>query len=162
MFDPMVIRFYFLKQHYRNPLDFSLTDLQATEKAYKKIVHFFSDVTVDKNVSIKDMQNNAIVQNIVACLYDDLNTSGALGILFETMPLLHDKDSKKVVKSFLNNFLGLTLDILPEKVVQITPEIKALIDLRLQARELKNWKLADEIRDKLINLGVELKDEKLK
>lgn len=162
-FDPMVVRFYFLKQHYRNPIDFSLSDLEATATAYKRIVQFFVDVQVDKDQDLDGIRQNGVVQQMMACLQDDANTSGALGVLFENMPSMqHDATSKQQVKVFLMQVLGLTLQPLPEKEVVMTPEIKELLEQREQARAEKNWKLADEIRDKLGKLGVDVQDKKLK
>lgn len=162
-FDPMVIRFYFLKQHYRNPLDFSLLDLEATEKAYKKIANFFNDIALDDSMPIEDVQKNTIVQEMVGHLQDDMNTSAILAVLFEKMPVLqNDVVSKKMVKYFLNHIFGLTLVPLPEKETVITAEIQKLLELREKARAEKNWKLADEIRDQLLESGVELHDKKMK
>jgi len=45
--------------------------------------------------------------------------------------------------------------------VAITPEIQALIDARIVAREAKDWAKADELRDKLIELGVDVQDKKI-
>ncbi len=96
-------------------------------------------------------------------LKDDLNTSGAFGVLFDNLTTLQEnQEAKAFVKHFLINVFGLTLKALPEKSVPITPEIEALIEQREQARISKNWALADQIRDKLINLGVNVHDKKLK
>lgn len=162
-FDPMVIRFYFLKQHYRNPLDFSLLDLEATEKTYKKIVSFFHDVVLDDSILVSEVEKNAIVQEMIQHLQDDLNTSAVLAVLFEKMVLLqNDILSKKMVKYFLIHVFGLTLINLPEKEILITPEIQILLDQREKARFEKNWKLADEIRDQLLKMNVSFHDKKLK
>lgn len=160
-FDPMVIRFYFLKQHYRNPLDFSLLDVQATEKTYKRLVQLFIDVAID-DVDVNAVKNNEMVQEMLACLQDDVNTSGALGVLFEKIFLLNEEISKKMVKYFLIHVFGLLLEPLQEQEVVMTEEIKALIEQREKARVEKNWKLADRLRDQLIELGVALHDQKLK
>lgn len=162
-FDPMVIRFYFLKQHYRNPLDFSLLDLEATEKAYRKIAAFFNDVCVDDAISLEEVKSNQVVQEMAGHLQDDMNTSAVLAVLFEKLSVLQqDTVSKKMVKCFLKQVFGLTLAPLPEKEVVITPEIQNLLDQREKARTEKNWKLADELRDQLLNLGVNLHDKKTK
>ncbi|MBI2353102.1 cysteine--tRNA ligase [Candidatus Dependentiae bacterium] len=159
--DPMVLRFYFLKQHYRNPLDFSLQDLQATEKTYKRLVIFFQSISIDLINDDHEVKQNLIVQDMLACLTDDINTSGALGVLFERLSLLQDEHSKKMVKYFLIKVFGLTLEPLPEQKMVFSDEIKALMQQRQKAREEKNWKRADEIRDQLIKLGVEFHDKKL-
>jgi len=57
--------------------------------------------------------------------------------------------------------MGLTLQSIAEKVVELTEEIKVLIEARKQARLEKNWKLADEIREQLKALGFEVQDSKL-
>ncbi|MCX5924646.1 MAG: cysteine--tRNA ligase [Candidatus Dependentiae bacterium] len=159
-FDPMVIRFYFLKHHYRNPLDFAFEDIIATEKAYKRLVNFFADVTdssIDKN------STNPTITEMMTCLQDDLNTSGAFGILFEQLPaLVTNLQAKAQVKQFLIDVMGLTLQHIPEKQVALTPEIQLLLQQREQARVDKDWKLSDELRDKLTALGVDVHDKKLK
>ena len=55
---------------------------------------------------------------------------------------------------------GLTFVPLPEKEVEITPEIEELIKQREQARAAKDWKKADELRATLRNLGYEVQDKK--
>ena len=160
-FDPMVIRFYFLKHHYRNPLEFSIEDLQATQKAYKRLVAFFEDVCIKSVHDINLVLQNLVVDEMLHCLRDDLNTSGAFGILFDKLSILQDDDhAKALVKFFLVTVFGLTLHPLAVKKVEITPEIQVLIDEREQARADKNWKRADEIRDQLTAMGVDIHDKK--
>ncbi len=161
-FDPMVLRFYFLKHHYRNPLDFSFQDLESAETTYKRLVNFFIDSAETKIKNHSDAHQPVVVQ-MLDFLKDDLNTSGAFGVLFDNLPKLQEDTSAKVaVKSFLINVFGLTLEALPEKSVEITPEIQKLIEQREQARIAKNWALADQIRDQLAELGIDVHDKKLK
>ena len=85
------------------------------------------------------------------------------GVLFENLgELKNDAQELCAVKTLLTDVLGLVLEPLPEKEVEITPEIQKLIDGRLAARKDKNWALADQIRDKLVELGVQVQDKKLK
>ncbi|MBP6869461.1 cysteine--tRNA ligase [Candidatus Babeliales bacterium] len=160
-FDPMVLRFYFMKHYYRGPLDFSIEDLQVAEKTYKRLVGFFGDV----ESGVQDLnlvRDNSVVQAMSACLDDDFNTSGLFGVLFESLDVLQqDVQAKAQVKFFLQQVMGLTLEPIAEKEVIITPEIQALLESRKLARVAKNWKLADEIRDQLKSLGFEVQDSKL-
>lgn len=161
-YDPMVVRFYYLKHHYRNPLDFSWDDLDATQVAYKKIVNFFAHVDA-QNVSEQIAQANPVVQKMLAMLRDDLNTSAVFGILFESMATLeHDLAAKAAVKYFIQKVLGLSLAALAQKTVAITPEIQKLLDEREQARKNKNWALSDQLRSKLQELGVLVQDKQSK
>ena len=162
-FDPMVVRFYFLKHHYKNPLDFSFDDLQAAQTAYKKLIKFFQDVCIKSVHDVEQVRQNYVVQAMLDCLLDDVNSSGAIGVLFEKLPILQGDDhAKALVKYFLVELFGLTLDPLPEVQVAITPQIQAMIDERVQARAAKDWKRADELRDQLEQLGVSVQDKKLK
>ena len=162
-FDPMVIRFYFLKHHYRNPLDFSFDDLQAAQSAYERIVKFFSDVIAPESLELSLVKNNEFVQPLVAALQDDLNTSELFGALFSSMPRLHDDlVSKSLVKYFMIQVLGLRLTPIAHQQVVITAEIETLLAQREQARKEKNWALSDKIRDQLSELGYQVHDKKLK
>lgn len=162
-FDPMVIRFYFLKHHYRNPLDFSEDDIVAAQTAYKRLVNAFKDVSINVVHDVEQVKQNYVVADMLTCLLDDMNTSGALGVLFEKLSMLQaDDQAKSLVKYFIVKIFGLSLEPLPEKKTVITPEIQGLINKREQARADKDWALADQLRDKLIALGVQLQDKKLK
>ncbi len=161
-FDPIVLRFYFIKHYYRGPLDFSIEDLQVAEKTYKRLVNFFLDVAPQQDMNIDQIKENSVVAQMSDCLDDDFNTSGVFGVLFESLDSLqHDTQAKAQVKYFLIHVLGLRLEPIAEKVLEITPEIQMLIDARLQARADKQWMLADELRDQLKELGFEVQDKKL-
>lgn len=160
-FDPMVLRFYFMKHCYRGPLDFSIEDLQVAEKTYKRLVSFFENVEVVDSC-IEGCKSNLVVQEMSDCLADDFNTSGLFGVLFESLDSLqHDTQAKSQVKYFLINVMGLMLTPIIEKVIEITPEIQMLLDARIQARIDKNWMLSDELRDQLKELGFVVQDKKL-
>ena len=158
-FNPMVIRYYYLIHHYRTPLDFSFDDIQGAQKAYQKICTFFAHVAPSK-LSNAESAKNETVQKMLSFLTDDLNTPGMFGVLFTFMQGKSNDQEKAIIKQFLIQTLGLSLEPLPEKKVAITPEIAKLMEARELARKEKNWKRADEIRDQLIALGVNLQDKK--
>lgn len=158
-FDPMVVRFYFLNHQYKAPLDFSFDDLEAMQKAYARLCKIFAldcPALTDKQII-----ESPTVQKMLDFLSDDLNTPGMWGILFEALPQLQ-KDHKELclVKEFIQKVLGLILIPLPEKEIEIIPEIKQLLKEREQARIEKNWKKADELREALRVLGYEVHDKK--
>ena len=159
-FDPMVVRYYLLSHQYRAPLDFSFDDMKAVEKSYKKLTRVFDVVCPE--LSDDEIRTSAVIQKMLTFLYDDLNTPGMLGVLFDHLDYLQEhKDELCAVKTFLRRVLGLTLVPLSEKEIEITPEIQALLDAREKARVEKNWKRADELRDKLRDMGVDIQDRKL-
>ena len=163
-FDPMVVRFYLLNHQYRAPLDFSFDDLQVMQKTYSRLCKAFNVVLRDAPCAPQDdkeIKESPVVQKMLEFLIDDLNTPGMWGTLFESLAALQ-KDQKELcrVKAFIQQVLGLTLIPLPEKEVEITPEIEQLITEREHARTAKDWKKADELREKLRSLGYEAKDKK--
>lgn len=158
--DPMVVRYYLLSHHYRAPVDFSLHDVTAVQKSYKRLTRIF-DVVCPK-MSAEELRSSSIVQQMLGFLCDDLNTPGMMGVLFDNLDYLqNNKQELYAVKAFLQEVLGLTLQPLPEKQVQITPEIQALLDEREIARKEKNWGKADQLRDMLQELGIDVMDKKL-
>ena len=157
----MIRWFYVLKHYYRGPLDYSIEDLAVAEKTYKRLVTFFADADVDNILDTNLVKFNPVVEQMVACLSDDFNTSGMFGVLFENLTSLQeDVYSKELVKHFIVNVLGLTLAPIKEKVIERTAEIDELFALREKARLEKNWALADSLRDQLKLLGFEIQDKK--
>ncbi len=170
-FDPMVVRFYLLNHHYKAPLDFSFDDLQVAQKTYQRLCKALSPIHTHSvraelveactPLSNCDLKESPTVQKMLNFLIDDLNTPGMWGVVFESLPELQ-KNQKELcaIKLFIQKVLGLTLEPLPEKTVEITPEIEALIAEREQARASKDWKKADELREKLRSLGYEVHDKR--
>jgi len=158
-FDPMVMRFYILKHHYRSPLDFSNTELESSEKAYRKLCKAFAGKVCSAKLSPAHEETSPIVKKMEAFVEDDLNSVGALGVVFENLDSLGD--DLCAVKAFMQNVFGLSLDPLPEKIICITPEIQALMKKRNEARAAKDWATADKLRDELAELGLDVQDQKL-
>jgi cysteinyl-tRNA synthetase len=160
-FDSMVLRFYYLNHNYMIPLDFSFEGLTVAQKTYAKLCRLFQD-TKEKIFKLEEFIETRVANAMLNALCDDLNTAGALGILFEHVELLKtDEHERSAVKYFLRNIFGLTLEVVPEKEVSITPEIQQLIDEREAARKAKDWKTADKLRDRLRELGYDIQDKKL-
>lgn len=160
--DPMVVRYYILNSNYRNPLDFSFEDLESSQKSYKKLVNFFADCET-KEFNLKAYQYFEVINSIIKSLCDDLNVARVFGIIFENLDKLKEDQAQKcAVKSLIKYILGLTLEPIKEEKIEINPEIEMLIKEREQARKDKDWDKADAIRDKLVNMGVNLQDHKIK
>jgi cysteinyl-tRNA synthetase len=160
-FDPMVIRFYFLKHYYRAPIDFSFDDIRAVETTYKRLVAAFKDVPAAEKSS-QELMNNSWIEHIVTFLSDDLNSSGAFGVIFEALRADISLQELAELKTAIVRLFGFTLEPLAEKKVAITAEIQTIIDQREQARKDKDWARADELRNELVALGVEVNDSKTK
>lgn len=161
-FDPMVVRFYLLSHHYRSPLDFSYAYITNTQKAYERLCRIFQANYQIPEDGMVLMSSSVHVQRACHFLYDDLNSAGMIGYLFET---INEWESDPAVIGqmgyLLKKVCGLTLLPLVEKEPVITKDIQVLLDEREQARAQKNWARADQIRDELLAQGFKIQDKKL-
>lgn len=156
-FHPDVLRYYMLTHHYRAPIDFSFEDVQSAEKGYKRLINLFEN----DNIESIGYENQPIAREMLDYLCDDLNTPGMLGVVFENIKKLQENTIERAgVYYVLYTVLGLRLEQLPSQKIEITSEIEQLIQAREQARKEKNWSRADEIRDQLKSMGIEIQDKK--
>jgi len=161
-FDPMIVRYYLVSHYYRAPIDFSYDELESLQKSYKRLCNVFSQVECEDNIKKTDMTKSPIVNKMLDFLCDDLNTPGMLGVVFENLSNLNkNKKELCLVKKLLNDVLGLKLESIKEKEVEITAEVQKLINERNKARKEKNWQKSDEIREKLQSMGITVFDEKI-
>lgn len=159
-YDPMVIRYYILAHHYKAPLEFSMTDIDGTQKSYQRLCKIFASVDC-ANLDKDTILSSPIAHEMINFLCDDLNTPGMFGVVFEHLTTLsQDHAQLCAVKYVLTAILGLALVPLAEKITDITPEIEKLIAEREQARVQKEWARADELREQLKALGYEVHDKK--
>ena len=148
---PLEFRYFCLTTHYRKPLNFSLKKLKDAQNAYKRLKNLISEIKDDKKI------NKKYLQEFEKAIDDDLNLPNALQVLWK---LVRDKKALgkyQTIKKFDEVF---GLDLLKNEKIQIPKQIKELIDQREKARKEKNWKLSDELREKINKLGFVLNDTK--
>lgn len=159
-YDPIILRYFFIQHNYRQPIDFSFELLDHVSVAYKKLVAAFHDIS-SIAINPSDSQD-PIITEMLNALYDDLNSTKLLGLVFQNLdlikknPLLHGK-----VAFIFKNLLGLPLQPIKEETVTLSPQALDLLGQREQARKEKNWQRADELRDQLVAMGVTLHDKKM-
>ncbi len=171
-FHPSIVRFCFLQAHYRSVLDISNDAMIASEKGFIRLmeaVKVLNSVTPDdtkqSGFSLKEWKNKAY-----EALTDDFNSPILIAHLFEAVKYIFAlNDGKETIstedledlKATLNAFI---FDVLGLQTVEennnekLDQTLKVLIELRNQARKSKNFELSDQIRDKLLAEGIELKD----
>ncbi len=173
-FNPNIVRFCFLQAHYRSVLDISNEAMVASEKGFNRLMEGLSiiDQIQPSNQSSLDIQ--AWVQSCYDSMNDDFNTPILIANLFEGIRfvnLLNDKRETitsgdlELLKNTLETFTFDVLGIKNEKAANNSSEklegvVSMLIEMRNEARANKNWALSDEIRDRLLALGIQLKDGK--
>ena len=175
-FSPNVVKFFIYQAHYRSILDISNDALIASEKGLNKLFNGLNLISeLDCNEQPSDFDIESWINNCYLKMNDDFNTPMLIAELFDCLSFINNvkKSSKNLniidkeklestFKIFLFDVLGLVDK--PESnnaEDKISSElIGLLIKLRNQSRENKDFKLSDQIRDDLINLGIQLNDDK--
>jgi len=173
-FNPNIVRFCFLQAHYRSVLDISNDAMIASEKGYIRLMEAVSNLN---NIAPQNTSSIDIVSWKKSCydaMNDDFNTPIVIAQLFESVRfvnLLLDKketistidleDLKATLNIFLFDILGLKNEtISANNSEKLSGVIEMLIGMRNEARANKNFALSDQIRDNLMELGIQLKDGK--
>lgn len=179
-YSPMTVRFFMLMSHYRSPLDFSNNALQAAEKGCQRLMNAMGvvhDLVHPGDAgSFEGNLDNELQEMCSKChdyMNDDFNTAQVLAQLFDIstkvfsfrgqqIPLSAiSADTlelvKKTMMEFIVNILGLNPEISNEGPVNGLMDL--IITLRNESRAKKDYETSDTIRDKLNELGIEIKDE---
>lgn len=155
-YNPLAFRFMCLMSHYRRQLVFSYEALDGALNAYKKLLNKTSTIKYGDNVN--DEIYNIWNKKFKICLEDDLNTANALTVLYDLLKSDVDNDTKYHLISKWDEVFSLDLLKKEEKKAQNEDYIMEMIKKRDDAKKVKDYKLADEIRDNLLKQGIVLKD----
>jgi cysteinyl-tRNA synthetase len=146
-FDPLAIRLCFLENKYRSQMDLTWSSIEAADETLKRWRMKMAQWGVGTEINVD--------AEIEAALNTDLDTSRAVMRLREIeKSSLQNKDS---IFRYADQVLGLDLE---RPIVQkvLTAEMQRLLDERALARREKRWSDSDQLRGKLENLGLEIKD----
>lgn len=173
-YDLEAVRMFTLSAHYRSPLNFSREQIAQAQSSLERLyiarnqLKFLEAAGKDRQPNEQErafMQEcDGAKERFVAAMDDDLNTADALGVIFELVREIHRLDvtdvSSEAVRYGKEAFLGMAdvLGLLMKQEDDIDPEVQALVDERAQARNDKNWKRSDELRDQIKAMGYILED----
>jgi cysteinyl-tRNA synthetase len=182
-YSPMTVRFFILQTHYRSTLDFSNEALQAAEKGLKRLMEAYEWLKeADPQWSSSEGFDATLNTKVYNLLYeldefmnDDFNTARVLANIFELVPVINSFKDKSLsvdvlaadtlqllkdkLRLYVEDILGLRSDAV-EDGDKLKGVIQVLIDIRKEARAKKDWATSDKIRNQLLELGIQLKDEK--
>lgn len=179
-YDPMIVRFFMLRSHYRSTIDFSNEALQSAEKGFERLMKAADALeeleTPSEGSASLDEEVNELCDRCYREMNDDFNTARTLAALFEIAAKIHALKNgqeklqelspdafqrmKEVYTTFLFDILGLQPRETEKsgKDERMDEVLQVLIDVRNDARARKDFQLADKIRDELKAAGVELHD----
>ena len=157
-YNPLAYKLMCLQSHYRKQLVFTYESLDGSVSTYNKIKSKIKSIVNDNIINDDDF--NKYNEQFINALNDDLNTSFALTILFDVLKSDINNGTKlKLIETF-DKVLG--LDLLKDETKEIDEELKkyilSKIEERNNAKKNKDFVLADNIRNELLEKGIILKD----
>lgn len=192
-YSPNILKMFFLTAHYGSPMDFTISGLESSRKAYEKIEEFLDKCSIarKKNESKEIRSDSDMIKEVdqkrhefERVMDDDFNTAQGLATLFDLLNLGNRRLTSASLAAEaiyaadtliqLGKVLGLNLKAADKtretsgaqriKIVDSVTgtidavEVEKLLTERTDARKNKDFKRADEIRDRLKNIGIVVED----
>ena len=163
------IRYMMVSCHYRSPINYSAEVIEQAKNSLERLYTCRDNIDFALKNAADGGEIPAFIeqrkQEFIDAMEDDLNTADALAAVFMLVRDINTAISagagKKALKAFaevfdeLTGVLGLVYN---RKTETLDSEIEELINKRTEARKNKDFKTADEIRDKLKEMGIILED----
>ncbi len=173
-FSPMAVRFFMMQTHYRSTLDFSNEALEASEKAYHRLMESYKVLQTLKASGSSSEDVPALERACYEAMNDDFNTPVLIAHLFEAIRMINSANDGKLtltqadldlLKSIYQHFV---FDVMGLKKEEETGKantalegvMKLVLELRAKAKANKDFATSDEIRNKLAEANIQVKDGK--
>ncbi|MBN2458492.1 cysteine--tRNA ligase [Candidatus Woesearchaeota archaeon] len=175
-YSPEAVRYLLMSSQYRQKLNFTFESLEAAEKAVKRFREFMDrlpDLMHDhkKAADCHDVGIETSVEKAKAAFIDamddDLNISGGLGVIFDLIREVNRlaaeagisaKDAEQV-RSVMLGF-DEVLGVIREEKQDIPEDVTKIAEERKKARDARDWKTSDMLRDKIKGMGYSIEDTK--
>ena len=177
-YSPMTIRFFILQAQYRSTLDFSNEALQASEKALQRMLEGWKRLQELKASDASTIDVSPLKAKCYEALDDDLNTPIVIAHLFEACRLINQVNDgnatataddinmlKELFDTFLVDILGIRTELVAgaESADALRPfeqAVDLLLEIRRESKAKKDWATSDLIRNRLTEIGFDVKDTK--
>ena len=174
-YDLQVLRFFMLSAHYRSPLNFSAELMEASKNGLERILTCMDKLKeleakaeggqLTAEEAQRMAQADKLREKFEAAMEDGFNTADAVSAVFELVKLANSTADNSSTEEYVAGLRALiarlcsVLGIITERRIEVLDEeVEAMIAARQQARKEKNFALADEIRGKLLDMGIVLED----
>lgn len=172
-YSPMAIRFFILQAHYRSTLDFSNEALQAAEKGFERLMKAVATLDKIKVSESSSVGEISLYDNAIEAMCDDLNSPIAISVLFDWVRIINSiyngenkisqsdlEELKRQMNIIVFDVLGLVPSNVSNDMERTAGLVDMILDVRMTAKNNKDWSTSDKIRDALTSLGVRVKDRK--
>ena len=162
VFSSDALRMFFLSSHYRTPLVFSNESVEGQQRAIERLKSAVAANTGEGEI----LKTNPYRERFEAAMDEDFNTPIAFSVIFDLARDINRESSNGLnvnpaqdLLSELAKVLGITLETDNSKADgDIAPYLDLLLEVREGLRKEKQFELSDQIRDRLVDLGVSIED----
>ena len=172
-YSPMTIRFFILQAHYRSTVDFSNEALKASEKGLNRLLEAYNRLQKLEPSAQSNVDVSGLRERCEEAMCDDFNTPIVISHLFDAsraINTVHDGNGtlsaadldelKSVYKLFVEDILGIVTEASSDGSEAYKKAIDMLLEMRMEAKQNKDWATSDKIRNELTALGFNIKDTK--
>ena len=173
-FSPMAVRFFMMQTHYRSTLDFSNDALEASEKAYNRLMDSYKTLQMLKPSANSTENVIALERACYDAMNDDFNTSILIANLFDAIRIINSTNDNKatltqddinllknIYQHFVFDVMGLRKEEETGKAnTALEGVMQLVLNLRDKAKANKDFATSDEIRNKLTASNIQIKDSK--
>ena len=168
-----VVRFFFLRAHYRSPQEFSQDLLEESKKTLNNIREYTKGTE-------SDPVDPKVLEIFEACMNDDMNTPKLLGEIFQMIKESNnlkdfEENQRKQTIKYIFEILGFQLKLADQsikdekllseffsmydiKFTEIDTAMNDFISIRNKLRNEKKYGEADEMRDSILKIGIVIND----
>jgi len=170
-YTPRQIRYWLMSTHYRKSAMFSEDRMTHARRSLKRLdtcLHALMGVDRNRPYADLDQLIYDLKQGFTTGMDDDLNISVALAALFNAVrhinSLLQDgridpEGAERLIDTFRS--IDTVLNIFDFRNISLSPEVRALMTARDDARRERDWERADAIREQLVQMGVTVRDRRM-
>jgi len=184
-YEGRVVRFFVLGAQYRKTIDFSDTELQQSktgleriDNAILRIKEKVKDGAKENGENLEELKVDVETsrEKFIKAMDEDFNTAQGIGVIFELVKKINKycdieelsengikylEMAESFITYIMEEVLGVLLKKDTENLGNLTSElVEFLLEIRRKARAEKNWALSDEIRDRILKMGIKIKDGK--
>ena len=177
-YTPMTIRFFILQAQYRSTVDFSNEALQASEKALQRMLEGWKRLQELKPSEVSTVDVSGYHAKCYEAMDDDLNTSIVIAHLFDACRAINQVNDghasataqdietlKDLFNTFLVDILGVRTELVAgtgnaDALRPFEEAVDLLLQIRSESKAKKDWATSDLIRNRLAEIGFDVKDTK--
>ena len=172
-YSPMNIRFFILQAHYRSTVDFSNEALQSAQKGLERLMQAYHHLQELKPSPASTVETGGFYERCLEAMNDDLNSAMVIAELFElskhinavwdgkaTMTQQDIDRCKETFDTFAFQILGLKDETESDQSAIVSGLMDMILEFRQKAKSQKDWATSDQIRDRLQEIGIRVKDGK--